>query len=100
MLERAHCLFLFFFNHQSRDLETQRSDLLNGSSNPLLLRHAQNALTRMNEGMPLFPSDTSVMLDVLVRSHVRTAMAESWMPSQICLQLEGCGSLETIFPEL
>jgi hypothetical protein len=30
-----------------------------------------------------------VMLDVLVRSHVRAAMAESWMPSQICLQFEG-----------
>jgi hypothetical protein len=31
----------------------------------------------------------SVMLDVLVRSYVRAAMAESWMPSQICLQFEG-----------
>jgi uncharacterized membrane protein len=40
------------------------------------------------------------MLDVLVGSHVRAAMAESWMPSQICLQLEGCGSSETIFREL
>jgi hypothetical protein len=27
--------------------------------------------------------------DVLVRSHVRAAMAESWMPSQICLHFEG-----------
>jgi hypothetical protein len=41
-----------------------------------------------------------VLLDVLVRFHVRAAMAESWMPLQICLQLEGCGSLETIFPKL
>jgi hypothetical protein len=30
-----------------------------------------------------------VMLDVLVRSHVRAAMAESWMSSQIRLQIEG-----------
>jgi hypothetical protein len=30
-----------------------------------------------------------VMLDVLVRSHISAAMAESWMPSQICLQFEG-----------
>jgi hypothetical protein len=45
-------------------------------------------------------SGQPVMLDVLVRSHVRAAMAESWMPSQICLQLEGCGSSETISPEL
>jgi hypothetical protein len=29
------------------------------------------------------------MLDVLVCSHVRAAVAESWMPSQICLKFEG-----------
>jgi hypothetical protein len=29
------------------------------------------------------------MLDVLVRSHVRAAMAESWMLSQMGLQFEG-----------
>jgi hypothetical protein len=34
-------------------------------------------------------SSSLVMLDVLVRSHVRAAMAESWVPSQICLQFEG-----------
>jgi hypothetical protein len=30
-----------------------------------------------------------VMLNVLVCSYVSAAMAESWMPSQICLQFEG-----------
>jgi hypothetical protein len=37
----------------------------------------------------LFHMKRRVMLDVLVRSHVRAAMAESWMPSQICLQFDG-----------
>jgi hypothetical protein len=40
-------------------------------------------------GFRLLSRPLSVMLDVLVRSHVRAAMAESWMPSQICLQFEG-----------
>jgi hypothetical protein len=44
----------------SGDLETQRSDVLKRSSNPLLLRHAQNALTRMNEGMPLCPLNVTI----------------------------------------
>jgi hypothetical protein len=39
-----------------------------------------------------------VILNVLVRSHVRAAMAESWIPSQICLQFKG--SSETISSEL
>jgi hypothetical protein len=39
-----------------------------------------------------------VILDLLVRSYVRAAMAELWMPSHICLQFQhytgirGCGS--------